>query len=251
LQRFVIVKLQLVVIYDKCAFPMVVSVALASSAQNTQALKTVWSNLNRDSCPYQFNFHMHTHHSDGQLHPIELMQRASEIGLQGMAITDHHSVAGFEQAQLWLEQAQNIHPQSAFPHLWTGVEITSLLLDTEVHLLGYSFDPSHQALRGYLDGDRPEGEQALASRVIDALHEAGGLVVLAHPERYHLAALELIPIAAELGIDGVETYYAYGNPKPWRPSERETEQVTKMSQTYNLYNTCGTDTHGKNLLQRI
>jgi predicted metal-dependent phosphoesterase TrpH len=230
---------------------MVAPTALASSAQNTQALKAVWSSLHSGSCPSQFNFHLHTIYSDGQLHPIQLIQQACEIGLQGLAITDHHSVAGFQQAQLWLEQSQKDSPSLPRPQLWTGVEITSLLLDIEVHILGYGFDPDHQALRVYLQGDRPQGEESHADRVIDALHTAGGLVVLAHPERYHRSAQELIPIAAELGIDGVETYYAYGNPKPWRPSDRETQRVIELSQTYRLYNTCGTDTHGLNLLQRI
>lgn len=230
---------------------MVVPTALAPSAQDTQALKAVWDDLHPESCPYQFNFHLHTIHSDGQLTPTLLIEQACKIGLQGLAITDHHSVAGFQQARGWLEERYLNSPMLPLPQLWTGVEITSLLLEIEVHILGYGFNPEHPALKGYLTGDRPQGEFAQANRVIDALHSAGGLVVLAHPERYHRPAQELIPIAAELGIDGVEAYYAYGNPKPWRPSDRETQRVTELSQTFGLYNTCGTDTHGTNLLQRI
>jgi hypothetical protein len=87
--------------------------------------------------------------------------------------------------------------------------------------------------------------------VIVALHQAGGLAVLAHPERYRRSAAELIPVAAHLGIDGVETYYAYGNPEPWQPSPNQTQKVKQLSATYNLLNTCGTDTHGLNLLRRL
>jgi hypothetical protein len=61
----------------------------------------------------------------------------------------------------------------------------------------------------------------------------------------------LIPVAAHLGIDGVEAYYAYSNPEPWQSSPKQTQQVKQLSATYNLYNTCGTDTHGSNLLKRL
>jgi len=63
--------------------------------------------------------------------------------------------------------------------------------------------------------------------------------------------LELIPLAVELGIDGIESYYAYGNPKPWKPSLRETDEALRLGLTYGLLNTCGTDTHGNDLLVRI
>ena len=63
---------------------------------------------------------------------------------------------------------------------------------------------------GYLQGSRPKGERALAGQVIASIQQAGGLAVLAHPERYRRSATELIPAAAKLNIDGVETYYAYG-----------------------------------------
>jgi predicted metal-dependent phosphoesterase TrpH len=180
------------------------------------------------------------------------MEQAVEIGLQGLAITDHHAISGFYTAQDWLESANSRRQEAdRLPKLWTGVEITALLLDTEVHMLGYGFDPAHEAIEVYLQGDRPQGEAALAQSAIGALHEAGGLAVLAHPERYRRPARELIPVAAELGIDGVETYYAYNNPKPWKPSDRETQQVADLAQRHALYSTCGTDTHGHSLLQRL
>ncbi len=215
--------------------------------ENIQSLKTVWNTITSHSCPYVYNFHLHTNCSDGQLTPEALIQQAVAIGLQGLAITDHHSIAGYLKAQAWL----NEHDCPWLPKLWVGVEITSLLLDTEVHLLGYGFNPSHGKIRPYLEGKRPEGEFAEAARVIDALHSAGGLVILAHPCRYHLPYSQLIPAAVNIGIDGVETYYAYNNPKPWQTSLSETEKVLDLTQKYNLLNTCGTDSHGLSILQRI
>jgi len=222
------------------------------SAQNQQALRQVWENIQPDSCPTSYNFHMHTVCSDGKLKPQELIEQAVAIGLKGLAITDHHTVRGYQLAQSCVEylQQQSSHPD-LLPHLWTGVEITAELLGTEVHILGYAFDPEHPSLQPYLQGKALPRGDAQAAEVIFALQEAGGLAVLAHPARYRRSANELIPVAARLGIDGVETYYAYANPDPWQHSPKQTKQVKQLSATYNLLNTCGTDTHGLSLLKRL
>lgn len=214
-------------------------------------IKQVWQTIDADSCPYNYNFHMHTICSDGRLKPEALIQQAIEIGLKGFTITDHHSIRGYEIARRELAKAQKQKPQVTIPHLWTGIEVTANLLQIEVHLLGYDFAPEHPAMQTYTQGKSPQGREAIAANVIDAIHQAGGLVVLAHPARYRLSAQKLIPAAAEAGIDGVETYYAYNNPNPWKPSRVETEQVKQLSDRYNLFDTCGTDTHGLNLLVRI
>lgn len=226
------------------------------AAQDVEALRRVFQTIHARSCPTSFNFHMHTVCSDGQLHPETLVQQAIAIGLQGFAITDHHSVDGYRLAQRWLDEckrtaALNNSPNYAFPHLWTGVEITSRLLETEVHILGYAFDLDSHYMQGYLQRQAPQFDQAQAERVIACIHAAGGVAVLAHPVRYRKAPEPLIAEAARLGIDGVETYYAYDNPQPWRTSPKQTQRVQDLSATYNLFNTCGTDTHGRNLLQRL
>ena len=228
--------------------------ALASpqiAAQDKQSLRQVWENIQPDSCPRTYNFHMHTIYSDGQLKPEELIKQAIAIGLKGLAITDHHTIGGYQVAQDWLEYLHKSAPSQPYPHLWTGVEITSKLLGTDVHILGYAFDPKHPAIEPYLQGEAPRNSEAQASVVIAAIQQAGGLAVLAHPARYRRPAVELIPAVAHLGIDGVETYYAYANPNPWKTSPMQTQQVKQLSAAYNLLNTCGTDTHGTNLLMRL
>lgn len=223
-------------------------------SQNISALKQVFESIEADSCPYSYNFHMHTVCSDGRLQAEALIEQALTIGLKGFAITDHHTVRGYQLAQHHLEDYASVassKSRSELPHLWTGVEITANLLGTEVHILGYGFDPQHPGLQLYLQGKAPQDGDAQAANVIVALHQAGGLAVLAHPSRYRRPAEDLIPIAAHLGIDAVETYYAYNNPNPWRPSPTETEKVKNLSAAYNLLNTCGTDTHGLSLLQRL
>ncbi|BAZ43844.1 PHP domain protein [Chondrocystis sp. NIES-4102] len=230
---------------------MVVTHSLKPKAQDTRYLKSVWQTIDFTSCPNVYNFHMHSTASDGKLKPLNLAQQAISIGLEGFALTDHHSVAGYQKVEQYFDQLSLEKTTKKLPYLWTGVEITSQLLEVEVHILGYGFDPQHSAIKTYLQGSKPQGKEASAKRVIDSIHRAGGLVVLAHPERYRRSASQLIPAAADLGIDGVETYYAYNNPEIWTPSPAQTQKVLKLATKYNLYSTCGTDSHGLNLLQRL
>lgn len=230
------------------------------AAQNMPALRRIFANIRADSCPHSFNFHMHTVHSDGQLQPEALIEQAIAIGLKGLAITDHHSVGGYRAAQQYLDDwkwrssstkdsARNAC--QSLPYLWTGVEINADLLGIEVHILGYAFDPTHPCLQLYLQHRAAQGQAYQAGSVIAAIQKSGGLAVLAHPARYRRSPTDLIQAAAHLGIDGVETYYAYNNPHPWKPSPDQSQQVQKLATSYKLLSTCGTDTHGLNLLQRL
>ncbi|BAU13286.1 putative PHP family metal-dependent phosphoesterase [Leptolyngbya sp. NIES-3755] len=224
------------------------STTTPQAAQDAVALRQVFASLTAESCPLTYNFHMHTTHSDGQLHPEALAQQAIDLSLKGFAITDHHQISGYQMAQRYMEAFRDC-PE--VPHLWTGTEITSRLLETEVHILGFAFDPNHGAIASYLQGSAPQGDRAQAARVISAIQQAGGIAVLAHPARYRRSVDELIPAAAMVGIDGVETFYAYNNPKPWMPSPKETARVTELQATFGLLSSCGTDTHGMSLLQRL
>jgi predicted metal-dependent phosphoesterase TrpH len=223
----------------------------ARTSTSADLLRQVFQRIDAQSCPKLFNFHLHTVHSDGKLQPSAVMEQAIAIGLQGLAITDHHSIGGYEVAQTWLEDWQWKNPSDNIPHLWTGVEINANLLDVEVHILAYAFKPESSSIKPYLQRQATTGAAYQAKNVIAAIHDAGGLAVLAHPVRYKRSHFDLIPAAVELGIDGVEAFYAYNNPKPWRPSALESEQVQQLANEYNLFNTCGTDTHGLSLLQRL
>lgn len=218
---------------------------------DASTLRRVFENLSVESCPHTYNFHMHTVCSDGKLQPGELMTQAIAIGLKGLAITDHHTVEGYRAAQCWLEDWQWNHPGQPVPQLWTGTEINASLLNTEVHILAYAFNPHHSAIQPYLCRRTISGKDYQADRVIAAIQQAGGLAVLAHPARYRRSHHELIPAAAQAGINGVEAFYAYSNPAPWKPSPQQTHEVRSLSAKYHLLNTCGTDTHGRSLLQRL
>lgn len=233
--------------------------ALPSPGQAAQELRDVFQQITSRSCPRYYNFHMHTHCSDGKLSPDELMEQAVSLQLKGLAITDHHTVRGYQQAYQWLENWRWTHPanwssnrnQAHCPQLWCGVEITASLLDAEVHILGYAFDPNHDAFKSYLQGGAPSGEARQAKLVIRAIQAAGGIAVLAHPARYRRSPEELVPAAAAMGIDGIETYYAYDHPAEWRPTPGKTERVQELAHAHGLLSTCGTDSHGRTLTRRV
>ena len=91
-------------------------------------------------CPGRINFHCHTTSSDGSLQPEALAGQALAIGLEHLAVTDHHSTAAFLPIQHWFEQ--QAEAGSSPPQLWTGMEISCLLEGCLVHvlaLLAYHF----------------------------------------------------------------------------------------------------------------
>lgn len=221
-------------------------------SSSLNSLKSVFQSIQPDSCPYHYNFHLHTVCSDGQLRPEALLQQALSHGLKGLAITDHHTVSGYKAARRWLDlwnmqASPTIHSVT----LWSGIEITARLLGVDVHVLGYDFDPLHQDLSPYVTGRSVQGDAAEASVVIQSIQRSGGLAILAHPVRYKRSAMELIPEASRLGIDGVETYYCYANSDPWIPSPAQTRMVQDLAQSCGLLQTCGTDSHGVSILKRI
>ncbi|GAB4216059.1 MAG: PHP domain-containing protein [Synechococcales cyanobacterium] len=209
------------------------------------ALCEVWQQITVESCPREYNFHLHTLASDGQMHPHHLIDQALNLGLKGLAITDHHSTRGYADARAYLEA----HAPEATLHLWTGVEINAHLLGAEVHILGYDFDPQHPAMLPFLIP--PAEREPDASEVVTAIHHAGGLAVLAHPFRYTQSGERLITAAKDCLFDGVEAYYNYKNPNPWFPSPEQTATAERLAKQLGLYTTCGTDSHGLSITRRI
>ena len=169
------------------------AVNLARTTASAELLKQVFQNIDAYSCPRLFNFHTHTVYSDGRLQPSALMEQAIAIGLKGLAITDHHGIIGYQAAVAWLEDWKWSNPGATTPYLWSGVEINANLLDIEVHILAYAFAPEHPSMKPYLQRRPTTGQEYQASNVIAAIHEAGGLAVLAHPARYKRSHFDLIP----------------------------------------------------------
>ncbi|WP_167494470.1 RNase RNM [Pectobacterium polonicum] len=138
-----------------------------------------------------YDLHSHTVASDGLLTPTALVCRAVDMRVSVLAITDHDTTAG-------LEEARNAIAQHELPlRLIPGVEISTLWENHEIHIVGLGMDITHPALRGLLqqqaDNRQSRAEQIAArlekSRIPDALAGAqrlatGGQITRAHFARY-------------------------------------------------------------------
>ena len=208
-------------------------------------LTSVLETIGPESCPSDLNFHCHTLCSDGSLEPLDLIRQASANGLRHLAVTDHHSSAAYIPMQRWLAEQQN--QGNPVPTLWTGMEISAILRGCLVHVLALGFGHGHPALAVYNRGDAAVGEALRADSVCRAIHDAGGLAILAHPARYRLGFPELIDAAADLGFDGGEAWYDYDMQPRWNWSPVVCEAIDQRLKNLGLLRTCGTDTHGVDL----
>ena len=150
--------------------------------------------------------------------------------------------------QAWLEQRRSLGDR--VPTLWSGMEISALLKGCLVHVLALGFEQGHKALQPYNQGDAVVGEPLRAEAVVNAIHRAGGLAVLAHPARYRLSHAVLIEEAARLGFDGGEAWYDYDMQPTWSASPLICESIDRELSNLGLLRTCGTDTHGIDLCGR-
>ena len=89
------------------------------------------------------DLHTHSCCSDGSLTPGELVQRASASGLQVLALTDHDTIAG-------LEEARGAAAEAGI-RLVPGVEISAAWRGQAIHVLGLWIDPAARRLRERLD----------------------------------------------------------------------------------------------------
>ncbi len=110
------------------------------------------------------DLHTHTTASDGRCTPAELVARAAAAGVTVLSVTDHDTVAGYAEA--------SAAARPAGLTLIPGIEITAVLDDADVHVLGYFFDSDSRVLGAFLSVQR----QRRVSRVrgmIDRLALSG------------------------------------------------------------------------------
>ena len=100
------------------------------------------------------DLHTHSTCSDGTLTPRDLVARAAAAGIDILALTDHDTVAGVEEAQRSASEYGL--------HLVPGVEISATWRAQSIHVLGLWIDPAATAMRGEL---RTQGERRRARMV--------------------------------------------------------------------------------------
>jgi 3',5'-nucleoside bisphosphate phosphatase len=110
------------------------------------------------------DLHTHSTASDGLDSPTELLHKAKEVGLHVLALTDHDSTDGLEEAAATAQQLDiDFIP---------GIELNTDVKGGEVHVLGYFIEykrPAFQAILKVLRDARVRRGQ----RMVELLNEEG------------------------------------------------------------------------------
>jgi len=105
----------------------------------------------------QIDLHIHTAASDGTDSPAAAVEKAAELRLRAMSVTDHDSVSGVAEAMAAGERlGVEVVP---------GIEVSSDYRDNNVHILGYFIDIHNPALRPVLDWVKNERDERNAKIV--------------------------------------------------------------------------------------
>lgn len=187
------------------------------------------------------NLHIHTTHSDGEAEFEDIVNQAKTLGYKKIAICDHNTVEGHKQVQ------DDI--------LIKGVEFDCWCGYVFMHLLAYGIDINNEELNKFMAKSKKETELDIIrifakrdiKKLIQAIHNAGGIAVLAHPACCWALNLEkFVQKLISYGLDGIETYYPY-------PRHRKiikfhsAKDVKVIAERYNLIKTGGTDCHKKTI----
>jgi 3',5'-nucleoside bisphosphate phosphatase len=123
-----------------------------------------------DSSTEKVDLHTHSTYSDGLLSPAMLVEEAASRGVRILALTDHDTVAGIEEARVAGERlGMEIIP---------GVELSAALPSGgEVHLLGYFVDVEDPVLLAQLAGYALARAERM-ERMVERLSRIGAPVAL-------------------------------------------------------------------------
>jgi len=118
----------------------------------------------------RIDLHTHTTASDGKCSPTENVRLAEDRGLKAIAITDHDTVSGIQEA---LDVAQNLQVE-----VIPGIEVSTSIEGREIHVLGYFIDFQNEELNAELSKLR-ETRNLRNEMMIERLNELGIEITLA------------------------------------------------------------------------
>lgn len=203
--------------------------------------KELIKSFTKEDYEHSVNLHLHSKFSDGREEATELVAQAKTKGLKYISICDHNTLDAYLKTAILNEEM--IIPSIEFDCWYSTVFL---------HILGYGVDINNEKLKKLCAKSKRETEADWVrifslrhpKKVIEAIHDAGGLAILAHPACCLTFSLDrLVKKLVKIGMDGLEVYYPY-------PRHRgivkfhKAETVEKIADKYNLIKTGGTDEHG-------
>ena len=191
------------------------------------------------------DLHTHSNASDGELTPAALVEKARALGLSTLALTDHDTTQGLEEARA----AAALAKLEFIP----GIEIEIDFEPGEFHLLGYGIDeaaPSLVEAVERLGRARQERNLAIIERIMEAklpldFSRIEALFRTSYLGRPHLADLLVEAHCAHSRQDAFDRYLGKGKPfyikKACLPLEeaisviREAGGVAVIAHPYSLF----------------
>ena len=164
--------------------------------------------------PLKIDLHMHTHYSEDATTTLkQVVQYAKKRGLEGVAITDHNTVRG----ALRLTRQENL------------VVIPGMEIETaKAHVLALNIKGPFR---------RHFNRASTLSEVIEDIHEAGGIAVIAHPVAVLKSAMGS-KIPSGIKLDAVEVMNS-----AVFPFFLSTYLSKRLAQQLRLPQTAGSDSH--------
>ena len=195
---------------------------------NGNGKKEFMRNLKENGCYYDTdgkwykgNLHMHTTRSDGRLEPEEAEKVYKDAGYDFIALTDH-----------WKEGEGGIYDGML---LFPGCELDvgDMLNSPVYHIIGIGM--SDKTGLKYDAGRDPQ-------IIIDRIHDAGGIVILAHPSWSVTDPERAMKLH---GFDGVEIYNTISG-IPWNGDRADSSQYFDIwaSNGQIYYAMAADDAHG-------
>jgi 3',5'-nucleoside bisphosphate phosphatase len=157
------------------------------------------------------DFHLHTVFSDGNWSPGQLVERAIELELSAIAITDHDTVQAIVPATACAKSRITIIP---------GVEINchwQASVTSDVHILGYWIELSNTELKKVLEHQAESRAALVDATIAFFFSQSGATLTLDRIQKFagpgvimrsHLS----LAIAEALQTDLCEVYYKYMHP---------------------------------------
>lgn len=168
--------------------------------------------MNRAVRPLEADFHTHSTASDGTLAPAELIEESARRGLRVVALTDHDTTQGVQDA---VQAGKRVGVR-----VIAGIEFSVSVQRGELHLLGYGIDPDYLALATRL-ADLRDTRRERAVKIAQRLADIGiqlpddlldGMAESESIGRPHIAR-ELIRMGVVDSVsEGFERYLARGRP---------------------------------------
>ncbi len=204
-------------------------------------IKEMLSNFNEEDFKKSVNLHIHTVFSDGKCTPEQILEQAKKLKMKKIAISDHNTL-----------QAYLVNNTLKDELVVPAIEFDCWIMGCLVHILGYGVDVNNKELQSYCAKTKAGTEADIVrlfsfrspKKIIKAIHNAGGIAVLAHPACCWVFSLnKLVKKLVAFGLDGLEVFYQYRRHRSIIKFH-SASKVARLAKKYNLIATGGTDEHG-------